>query len=90
MTANQGKKAGTYKGSLIGKRIKVDQANAGTYFERRFGSRGFDVNDLFIVTADNQDIMSENPEARIITFEDSHGRTAKGVAGSFFVIEVER
>jgi hypothetical protein len=86
MTANPGKNAGTYKGSLIGKRIKADQANAGKYFEKAIGHRGFDVNDPFIVTADNQD----DPQTRVITFEDSHGRVATGVASSFLVMELER
>jgi hypothetical protein len=40
------------------------------------------VNDPFIVTADNQG----DPQTRVITFEDSHGRVATGVASSFLVI----
>jgi hypothetical protein len=86
MTASPGKNAGTYKGSLIGKRIKADQANAGKYFERAIGHREFDVTDSFIVTADNQD----DPQARVIIFEDSHGRVATGVASCLLVMELER
>jgi hypothetical protein len=86
MKASLGKNAGTYKGLLIGKRIKADQANAGKYFEKAIGHRGFDVNDPFIVTADNQG----DPQTRVITFEDSHGRVATGVASSFLVMELER
>lgn len=62
--------------------IEADQVNAGKYFEKAIGHRGFDVNDPFIVTADNQG----DPQTRVITFEDSHGRVATGVASSFLVI----
>ncbi len=83
MTAHPGKNASTYKHSLVGERLKVDQAQAGKYFETIFVRRGFNVNDLFIVIADNQD----KPETRIIIFEDSHGRVGTGVASMFLVVD---
>jgi hypothetical protein len=83
MAENPGKNASTHKGSLIGKRIKVDQVSAGQYFESRCGRRGLDVNATFVVTVDNQ----QEPDMRIITFEDPKGQVGTGAASIFLLLE---
>ena len=86
MTENPGMEARTYKGSLIRKRIRVHQS-ARRHFAAVYGSRGFDVNESFIVTADNEEITGEDGDMRIITFEDVRGRVATSVAGVFVVMD---
>jgi hypothetical protein len=86
MTENTGIEASTYKGSLIGKRIRV-RRGAGRHFEAVYGHRGFGVNDSFVVTADNEDIAKDGAETRVITFEDAYGRVATSIACGFVVID---